>query len=139
MHQRADAGGRFSLCVPRDARQATVWAEFGHSLSRRGTMIAVAPASLHVVVVDDTGALTIPGAMVLLRHNRFGRRPKTFPAEGSSRWAPVPSHSQGRAAKLPVGGVGLRVQPGGLRDPASRTPSRLADFVTCPAFATSIR
>ncbi|WP_420633958.1 carboxypeptidase regulatory-like domain-containing protein [Candidatus Palauibacter sp.] len=48
VREAADGEGRFSLCVPRDAGQATLWAEFGDASSEEASVVLV-PGYAHEV------------------------------------------------------------------------------------------
>ena len=96
VREAADAEGRLLLCVPRDARQATLWAEFSDASSEEA-VVALAPGVAHEVelhllfgdartgrligqVVDGrtrqpvaAAAISVAGRAEVVESNRRGR------------------------------------------------------------------
>ena len=96
VREAADAMGHLTLCVPRDARQATLWAEFG-DVSSEEMVVALEPGAAHAVelrlLFADTrtgrligqvldarnnqpvaaAAVSVPGRTEVVQSNRRGR------------------------------------------------------------------
>ncbi|MDE2945178.1 MAG: carboxypeptidase regulatory-like domain-containing protein [Gemmatimonadota bacterium] len=105
VREEADGDGRLFLCIPRDAGQATLWAEFGDASSEE-TVVALEPGAEHEVQLGLLFGETTTGRVVgQVRDARTHRPVVAAEISVGSRAAVVQSNRTGRfvLSGLPVG------------------------------------
>jgi len=105
VREEADGDGRLFLCIPRDAGQATLWAEFGDASSEE-TVVALEPGAEHEVQLGLLfGEMTTGRVVGQVRDARTHRPVVAAEISVGSRAAVVQSNRTGRfvLSGLPVG------------------------------------
>lgn len=112
VRETADSDGHLLLCVPRDATQATLWAEFGDASSEEA-VVAFEPGVAHEVQLRLLFGETRTGRLVGRVRDARTRQPVATAAVSiTGRPEVVASDGRGRFALsgLPVGGHELSVR-----------------------------
>ena len=112
VREPADADGVFFLCAPRDAREATVWAEFGDASSEQEVVGLTPGASSDVELRVLMGSVR-PGRLIGRVYDGVSGDPVATAAVSVSGGAdPVESNRRGRfvLSGIPAGEHELQVQ-----------------------------
>ena len=105
VREEADGAGRLVLCVPRDAGQATLWAEFGDASSEEAVVALERGAAHEVQLGLLFGEMTTGRVVGQVRDARTHRPVVAAEISVGSRAAAVQSNRTGRfvLSGLPVG------------------------------------
>ncbi|WP_419860563.1 carboxypeptidase regulatory-like domain-containing protein [Candidatus Palauibacter sp.] len=105
VREEADGSGRLVLCVPRDAGQATLWAEFGDASSEEAVVVLERGAAHEVQLGLLFGEMTTGRVVGQVRDARTHRPVVAVEIAVGSRAAVVQSNRTGRfvLSGLPVG------------------------------------
>ena len=112
VREDADANGHLLLCIPPEARQATVWAEFGDASSEE-TLVAFEPGRVHEVELRLAFAEGTTGRLVgRLRDARSHRPVAAAAVSVTGRREEVQSNRRGHfvLSGLPVGAYELSIR-----------------------------